>query len=170
MGRKPIYNGERSGRLTVIRKAGPVRLPSGYWETRYRCECACGRQVTVRAMCLRRGHTRSCGCLHRESVKRNGQARRKHGGSRSHPLYVTWRSMRERCMNPNATGYANYGGRGIRICSRWDDFALFAVDVGEKPSPEHTLDRIDNDGGYEPGNVRWATPAEQQRNRRRGGV
>ncbi|HEY4451018.1 MAG TPA: hypothetical protein VGN13_05440 [Solirubrobacteraceae bacterium] len=73
-------------------------------------------------------------------------------------------------MNPNATGYANYGGRGIRICSRWDDFALFAVDVGEKPSPEHTLDRIDNDGGYEPGNVRWATPAEQQRNRRRGGV
>jgi hypothetical protein len=84
---------------------------------------------------------------------------------KDHPLYYTWGNMKLRCYNPNAPKYHRYGGRGITICDRWlNDFWAFAEDVGGKPTPKHTLDRIDNDGNYEPGNVRWATRKEQQRN------
>jgi hypothetical protein len=82
------------------------------------------------------------------------------------PVYHIWLSMRDRCRNPNATGYDRYGGRGIRVCDRWDSFMAFKIDVGTRPTPKHTLDRINNDGNYEPGNVRWATMAEQRRNAR----
>lgn len=82
-----------------------------------------------------------------------------------HPLFNTWGSMRQRCLNPKHKDFHRYGGRGIKVCERWAHIANFVQDVGEKPSPKHTLDRIDNDGDYEPGNVRWATPAEQSRNR-----
>lgn len=74
--------------------------------------------------------------------------------------------MRSRCRNPNATGYEHYGGRGITICERWDDIENFIEDMGEKPTPEHSIDRIDVDGNYEPDNCRWATPSEQQKNKR----
>jgi hypothetical protein len=77
--------------------------------------------------------------------------------------------MRERCTNVRCEKYEAYGGRGIRVCERWRDFAVFLVDMGEKPSPQHSLDRIDNDGDYEPGNVRWATPRQQATNRRKRG-
>lgn len=90
----------------------------------------------------------------------------KHRLSRTHPLYGVWGAMRQRCNNPNHKHYHHYGWRGIRICERWDDFALFLEDMGERPSPKHSLDRIDVDGNYEPGNVRWATPQEQRRNTR----
>lgn len=82
-----------------------------------------------------------------------------------HPLYMTWLTMRQRCRNPKAKGFRNYGGRGITVCDRWDDFETFVEDMGEKP-PGTTLDRIDNDGNYEPSNCRWATAKEQLKNKR----
>jgi hypothetical protein len=145
--------GNRYGRLQV---AGPD--PAGrpaYWL----CACDCGSDVVVFGGALRSGNTKSCGCgrgTHRHTV-----------GRRYHPLYWTWSNMRKRCYSPSRDEYASYGGRGISICDRWrDSFADFLADVGERPSPQHSLDRIDNDGNYEPGNVRWATKSEQLANRR----
>ncbi len=82
------------------------------------------------------------------------------------PEYEVWKKMRQRCCNPRHTSYRNYGGRGIEVCSRWDAFRAFLDDMGHRPSPKHSLDRIDNGGNYEPENCRWATPQQQQRNRR----
>lgn len=84
---------------------------------------------------------------------------------KAHPLYATWVNMRQRCNNPRNPMYPHYGGRGIRVCSRWNDFHQFVRDVGSRPDPEMTLDRMDNDRGYEPMNVRWATPVQQANNR-----
>jgi hypothetical protein len=84
-----------------------------------------------------------------------------------HPLYSTWQNMRSRCRNPKNPFYHNYGGKGVSVCDRWDDFRCFVSDVGSKPSPTHTLDRIDNDGNYDPSNVKWSTKSEQARNMRK---
>lgn len=83
-----------------------------------------------------------------------------------HPLYSTWANMRSRCNNPNAKGYKHWGGRGIRVCERWADFRLFAADMGPKPSPHHMIERVDNDGDYEPLNCVWALPVQQRANQR----
>lgn len=88
-------------------------------------------------------------------------------GLSGHSLYVTWENMIQRCTNPTNNNYPNYGGRGIKVCRRWRRFKNFLADVGEKPLPELTLDRINNDGNYEPSNIRWATRKEQQLNRKR---
>jgi len=107
-----------------------------------------------RARLLRRG---SLGAAKPEQVKH---------GMHTHPLYHTWENMRARCNNLNHTNYSAYGARGIKVCERWDDFSKFVDDVGDKPTQEHTIDRIDNDGDYEPDNVRWATHNQQVHNQR----
>ena len=108
----------------------------------------------------------SCGCLQREKAR---ATRRTHGeGSAIHRVdeYVAWQKMRARCLNPRRPDYPDYGGRGIRICDRWERYECFLADLGRKPSKSHSLDRIDVNGHYEPGNVKWSTPTEQARNKR----
>lgn len=151
--------GQTFGRLTVIERA-PRRNEDS--EARWRCRCECGREIDVLRMNLVKGHQRSCGCLRQELNTPHGGAKR----GQKDPAYYAWVQMRQRCNNPRSLKFPLYGGRGVKVCSRWDDFVTFRADVGERPSPTHTLDRIDNDGDYEPGNVRWATPAEQGQNRR----
>lgn len=151
--------GDRYGSLTVLSEL-PTRKLAGGTKRWFRCRCDCGAEMEVRLGHLRSGHTRSCGCL---VVPARGIRHGMYGS----PEYNIWEGMRDRCYRPKTRGYANYGGRGIRVCDRWrESFEAFYEDMGPRPSPEHQLDRIEGDKGYEPGNCRWATRAEQNRNRK----
>jgi hypothetical protein len=125
----------------------------------WRCEC--GEETTVAFSRVKSGQTKSCGCLAR---KLSSERAVKHGG-RNTPEYSSWIAMRRRCLAPADKDFPQYGGRGVTICTQWDDFATFLRDVGQRPAGT-TLDRIDASGNYEPGNVRWAPPKVQGRNRR----
>lgn len=165
----PLNGGEKYGRLVIIREADPVfrsRTGGGCRAVRrVICRCVCGNEVTVFLSNLRRGQTKSCGCLRREITSSNRMTHGETIGKMSSE-YATWKSMRARCQNPNDNDFQYYGGRGINVCRRWQKFENFLADMGRRPSPELSIDRINNDGDYEPGNCRWATPTEQSRNRR----
>ncbi len=153
--------GTRFARLTVVSFAGR-RIYPDQTKPLWNCVCDCGNTTVVQGGKLRSGVTRSCGCLVREAHYIHG-----HACERS-AEYHTWDCMIQRCTNKNNTGWRYYGGRGIMVCKRWHNFSNFLVDMGKRPIGL-TLDRINNDGNYEPGNCRWATRSEQNRNQRKRG-
>lgn len=133
-------------------------------------KCECGNKKIIDKGKVTGGYTRSCGCLLEEERKRFTERSTTHGlsgGRKRTSEYMVWLSMRKRCLKPNDAGYKDYGGRGIKVCKRWlDSFPNFLEDMGDKPTKEHSIDRIDNDGNYEPSNCRWATRLQQGRNKR----
>lgn len=156
--------GMKFGRLTVIERAENYVLPSsGKKRSQWVCECECGNKRIVQAGHLKSGHTQSCGCYNRDIVK---EKRKTHGESKT-PLYFVWKSMRQRCKNPNNSRYEDYGGRGIDICDEWDDFLVFKEWAYENGYREGlTIDRINNDLGYCPSNCRIVDYAVQANNKR----
>jgi len=152
--------GQCFGRLTVLSYAGSGPCGKAIWL----CRCTCGAERRVPTTHLRRGNTKSCGCLRDEKTSLRAT---RHGRRRT-PEYRAWQNMKDRCTNPHNKEYANYGGRGITVCPEWlASFKAFFACLGSSPSRRHTLGRIDNERGYEPGNVRWETWMEQGRNSRR---
>ena len=146
--------GIRMERLTITNKAGVDKRGEVLWN----CLCDCGNEFIALGGNLRSGHTKSCGCLKLEGNNL------KHGmcGTR---VYGIWGKLIQRCTNPNSTHYQYYGGRGIKVCDSWLTFENFYADMGDPPSEDSTIDRINNDGNYCKENCCWRTPKEQARNR-----
>ena len=152
--------GMRFGRLTIVSFSH-----NAIGGTMWLCRCDCGKEVTVKRGKLVTGHTRSCGCLRLEMV---GQYKLSHGHARAgkkSKTFMRWQGMMARCTCANHKSYGNYGGRGIKICERWQSFENFLADMGEAPEGM-LLDRINNDGNYEPSNCRWVDPVVSANNRR----
>jgi hypothetical protein len=163
MGQYIDLTGHKFERLTALRDAGRNRWKQAVWE----CICECGKTLTVASGALRKGNTRSCGCLARdETINRNTT----HGYTKNRSEfreYTIWLEMKNRCFDPNHKDYYKYGGRGISISSEWAvSFETFYQDMGRRPTPQHSIDRIDNSKSYSKDNCRWATKVEQSRNTR----
>lgn len=162
MGKIKDLTGQRFGRLTVIGFAGFAKNRNAMWD----CKCDCGRICTVKGGKLTSGSTKSCGCLRAELRTKLNTVHHMCGTK----IYSSWRCMLTRCLNPNHETYSKYGGRGITVCDEWKNsfqaFFDFVSKLEHFGEDGYTLDRINNDGNYEPGNVKWSTAKEQARNRR----
>jgi hypothetical protein len=155
------YIGKRFGKLVVIEYICGNYRKGFRINTKAKCICECGQELFVLICNLNSSNTLSCGCLWHQVMTEKKKE--------NHPLYKTWQSMKNRCYNINRHNFKYYGQRGIKICDRWlNDFESFVQDMGERPTSNHSIDRINNDGNYEPSNCRWATKSEQSYNRRKG--
>lgn len=158
MSTKIDLTNQRFGRLVALEDAGHNSSNKTVWK----CLCDCGNIHYATTSDLRRGDSTSCGCFHKEQL---GNRRRKHGYSNT-KLYKTWKNIRARCNNPNEPNYPRYGGRGIKVCDEWNDFINFkAWSESNNYNPSLSIDRINNDGNYEPSNCRWVDKTTQIRNR-----
>lgn len=156
--------GKKFGRLTVVSRGPNAKHNMPRWH----CRCECGNETLSWGQSLRDGYAQSCGCLSDEiNTERARLLNYRHGeaGKGRTSIYRIWCGVMGRCLNPSHGAYKKYGAKGITICERWKTYGNFRDDMGEKPTPKHTLDRIDGTKGYEPGNCRWATMKEQNNNR-----
>ena len=162
MSRKRLdMSGMVFGRLTATGIA-----PKDMWRNHnahWICKCECGNEKIINGNDLRSGNVNSCGCLRKEKF---GSRFKTHGYS-SHPLYGIWVGIIHRCENPNMPNFKKYGALGIKVCDRWKSFEHFVSDIGPRPSANHSIDRVNPHGNYEPSNCRWATSREQALNKKR---
>ncbi len=150
--------GKRFGYWTVLKRV--ENDPNNH--AKFLCKCDCGTEKILRGMFLRRGASISCGCYRKNARTTHGMTPK---GARPQ-VYNAWAAALQRCYNPSVRNFGRYGGRGITVCERWHKFDNFLADMGEPPSPKHSLDRINNNGHYEPSNCRWATIETQANNTR----
>jgi hypothetical protein len=151
--------GKKFGRLLVLERHGTDSDNKATWV----CQCECGNQIITQGKSLRKGFTVSCGCFRVDLVAAKNTTHGKYGT----PENRAWNSMKRRCYNSHSKDYENYGGRGITVCERWiNSFENFLSDMGLRPSSQHSIDRKNVNGNYEPSNCKWATPIEQRHNRR----
>lgn len=155
--------GRRYGHLNITKVDRRPYGPSGIVETVAFVKCDCGNERWMRLDGIKNGDSKACGCLSRTGLKRYYNI---HGMSRT-PVYKMWNGMKLRCINPNTMSWKDYGGRGIRICDRWMRFENFYVDMGDRPSDKHSIERIDVNGNYCPENCKWILLSDQLKNTRR---
>lgn len=165
-----ILIGDTFNKLTILSEIEPITYPSGQTKRRMLCKCECGNETIAELGQLKNGNKKSCGCIPKGTFKRVKVGRketiRRFADGKMKPEYNSWINMKKRCYNPTYWNNERYKQKGIIVCDRWlESFDYFYADMGPKPAPEYSLDRINNSGIYEPSNCRWATPTQQANNR-----